>query len=133
MREVSDQARLEAAKRKAAAERALSGAARNLDMGELLVKGGFVEEGRKALCKAMSLASAAACHVKGRGAVDERIVPVEVADFVAVRDLLNLAPEHALLFQLAVQNQEFPDPVASARRLYSVCLSLAEFNKPVLG
>ena len=104
-----------------------------LTVGELLVKGGFAEEGRKALCKAMALAAAAACHVKGRGAVDERIVPVEVADFMAVRDLLNLAPEQALLLQLAVQDQEFPDPVTSARRFNSVCLFTVEFNCPVPG
>lgn len=133
VREVADQARLEAAKRRGAAKRALSEATRNLDMGELLVKGGFAEEGRKALCKAMALAAAAACHVKGRGAVDERIVPVEVADFMAVRDLLNLAPEQALLLQLAVQDQEFPDPVTSARRFNSVCLFTVEFNCPVPG
>ena len=65
--------------------------------------------------------------LKERGFVEQ------VTDEDAVRDLLNLAPEQALLLQLAVQDQEFPDPVTSARRFNSVCLFTVEFNCPVPG
>ncbi len=123
VREAPDLVRLEAAKRKAAAEQVLSVAARNLDMGELLLKGGFSTEGQHALCQAISLSAAAACHVKDLSPSDAEIAPVAPETFIAARDCLALGSEDALLLQLAVQNQDLLEP-AAVRRFVDLCRSV---------
>lgn len=122
VREAPDLARLEAAKRKAEAERALSTAARSLDMGELLLKGGFATEGQHALRQAIALSAAAASRAKGLTPVDAEVVPVTQEEFIPVRDGLALVPEEALILQIAIQNQDLPDP-AAARRFVDQCRS----------
>ena len=115
MRTAPDVAKVEAGKRRAKAEKAFADVLRQLDMGDLLMKGGFAHEAQGAYCKAVALAAAVSDYAQGAGAVDTGITPVSLEDFVRVREELMLPPDEALTLQLAVQGLDLPNVPASAR------------------
>ena len=115
------EAQAEAQKRRSKAERAFADVTRQLDMGDLLAKGGFGAEAQVAYRRAVALAAAVAAYAQGAGELDDAINPVTMGDLVRVRDELRLPPEEALVLQLAVQGLELPNASASAREF---CVTL---------
>ena len=103
------------------AEKSDAEVGRLLDMGELLVNGGFATEGQTALRKAVALAAGTARYAMGAVPAESEIVPVTVEDLVVVRGELDQCPEIALVLQMAVQGLDIPHPVESARRYAEDC------------
>lgn len=124
VRAAPDVAKVEEAKRKAAAEKADAETERLLKMGELLVNGGFAAEGRNALAKAVTLAAGTSRYALGAVSIDKEIESVTIEQLVAVQGELDLSAENRLLLQLAVQGLEMPRPAASARAFVEECRKL---------
>ena len=110
-----------AERRRAKADKAFADVTRQLDMGDLLAKGGFDAEAQGAYCKAVALAAAVSDYAQGAGAVDTDLTPVSLEDFVRVREELMLPPEEELTLQLAVQGLDLPNASASARNFCARC------------
>ncbi len=121
VRGASDAVAIEAAKRKAAAEKVDAEAERLLKVGELLLNGGFPVEGRGALAKAAALAAGIARYAQGAGSAECDIAPVAIEELPLVSDALKLPPQSRLVLQLAVQDLEIPHPVESVRTLVRQC------------
>ena len=116
MRTAPDVAKVEAGKRRAKAEKAFADVLRQLDMGDLLMKGGFVAEAQGAYRRAVALAAAVSGYAQGSGELDAVLNPVTMEDLVRVREELMLPSEEALILQLAVQGLDLPNASASARK-----------------
>lgn len=121
VRDAPDAAAMEAAKRRKAAEKADAKTQRLLDMGTLLMDGGFPEEGQVSLRKAAALAVATARYALGAVPVEHEIAPVTTDDLTTVKDGLGLPPECELVLQLAVQGLDIPRPLDSVRALIEQC------------
>jgi hypothetical protein len=121
VRDAQDAAAMEAAKRRKAAEKADAETQRLLDMGVLLVNGGFPEEGQVSLRKAIALAAATARYALGAVPVEREIVPVTIEELVVVEGELDLPQECELVLQLAVQGLDIPRPLDSVRALVEQC------------
>ena len=115
VRAAPDEARMVAERRRAKADKAFADVTRQLDMGDLLAKGGFDAEAQASYRKAVALAAAVAGYAQGSGEPDAAISPVTMEDLVRVREELMLPPEEALILQLAVQGLDLPNVSASAR------------------
>ena len=111
-----DAAKREAARRVARAEELFADVWRKLDMGGLLISGGFVEEGQQSLRSAVTLAAGIAHYAHGAGDVEAKVDPVTVEDLVSVGEALALDRESALTLQFSAQDRELPDAVSTARR-----------------
>ena len=121
VRDAPDEAAMDAAKRKAAAEKADAEVERLLKMGELLVSGGFAAEGQNALAKAAALAAETSRYALGAVPADNEIKPLTTDELINAKDELNLPAESQLVLQLAVQGLDIPRPVESARALVEQC------------
>lgn len=121
VRTAPDAAKVEAEKRRAKAERAFADVTRQLDMGDLLDKGGFLAEAQSAYRRAVALAAAVSGYARGSGEIEAAIDPVTMEELVRVREELMLPPEEALTLQLAVQGLDLPDASASARNFCEKC------------
>ncbi len=121
VREAPDAAKAEAARRRKAAEKSDAEVGRLLNMGELLVNGGFDAEGQSALRKAVALAAGAARFALGRVPEESGVMSVYAEELVAARGELDQRPELALVLQLAVQGLDIPRPVESARAYVEDC------------
>ena len=121
VRDAPDAAAMEAAKRRKAAEKADAETQRLLDMGTLLVNGGFPEEGQVSLRKAVALAAATARYALGAVPVEREITPVTIDELVVVEGELDLPQECELVLQLAVQGLDIPRPLDSVRVLVEQC------------
>lgn len=121
VRDAPDAAAMEAEKRRKAAEKADAETQRLLDMGALLVNGGFPEEGQAPLRKAGALAAATAGYVLGAVPVEREIAPVTIEELVSVKDRLDLPHECAPVLQFAVQGFDVPRPLDSVRALVEQC------------
>ena len=121
VRDAPDVAKVEEARRRKVAEKSDAEVSRLLDMGELLVNGGFAAEGQNALRKAVTLAAGTARYAMGVVPADKEIVPVTVEDLVVVRGELDQRPEIELVLQMAVQGLDIPHPVESARGYVEDC------------
>ena len=121
VRDAPDAAAMEAAKRRKAAEKADVETQRLLDMGTLLVNGGFSEEGQVSLRKAIALAAATARYALGAVPVEREIVPVTIEELVVIEGELDLPQEYELVLQLAVQGLDIPRPLDSAHALVEQC------------
>ena len=121
VRDAPDAAAMEAAKRRKAAEKADAETQRLLDMGTLLMNGGFPEEGQVSLRKAAALAAATARYALGVVPVEREITPVTIEELVVVKGELDLPQEYDLVLQLAVQGLDIPRPLDSARALVEQC------------
>lgn len=121
VRDAPDAAAMEAAKRRKVAEKADAETQRLLDMGTLLVNGGFPEEGQVSLRKAIALAAATARYALGAVPVEREIVPVTIEELVVVEGELDIPQECELVLQLAVQGLDIPRPLDSAHALVEQC------------
>ena len=121
VRDAPDAAALESAKRRKAAEKADAEAQRLLDMGALLVNGGFPAEGQASLRKAASLAAATARYALGAGSAEREIAPVAIDELLAAEDELDLPLECEQVLRLAVQGHDIPRPLESVRALVDHC------------
>ena len=121
VRDAPDAAKAEEARRRRMAEKSDAEVGHLLDMGELLVNGGFAAEGQTALRKAIALAAGTARYAMGAVPAESEIVPVTVEDLVVVRGELDQCPEIALVLQMAVQGLDIPHPVESARGYAEDC------------
>ena len=121
-----DLAKAEEEKRRVKSEEAFAEVVRQLNMGDLLLNGGFAAEAQSAFRKAVAQSAAVAMYARGAGAADAVVEPVKIEDFVRVRDGLALSSEDALVLQLAVQGLALPDASASARKFYETCSEQAE-------
>ncbi len=115
VRGAPDAAKAAEARRLAAARKAYAEAERLLNMGTLLLNGGFAAEGRDALAKAVALAAATVRYALGSVPETDVIAPVSAEELPTVVAELDLRPELALVLQLAIQGREFPRPVESVR------------------
>lgn len=121
VREKQDTARMEASRRSAAAEKAAAETEKHLKMGELLVNGGFIDEGQAALRKAVLLAASTAHYALGAKPVDAEIAPVTSDELFMLRGELDLPDEYTYLLELAVAGRDLPRPVVSARAFVEQC------------
>ena len=121
VRDAPDAAAMEAAKRKAAVEKADAETERLLKMGELLVGGGFASEGQAALAKAAALSAGTSRYALGVVPADNEIEPVTTDDLIIAKDELDLPSELQLVLQLAVQGLDMPRPVESVRAIVEQC------------
>jgi hypothetical protein len=121
VRDAPDAAAMEEAKRRNAAEKADAEVQRLMDMGALLVNGGFHEEGQVSLRKAAALAAAAARYALGAVPVEREIAPVTIEELIVVEGELDLPPECELVLQLAVQGMNIPRPMDSVRSFVEQC------------
>lgn len=121
VRDAPDAAAMEAAKRRKAAEKADAEVQRLMDMGTLLMNGGFPEEGQVSLRKAAALAAATARYALGAVPVEREITPVTIDELIVVKDELGLPPECELVLQRAVQGLDIPRPLDSVRALVEQC------------
>jgi hypothetical protein len=121
VRDAPDAAAMEEAKRRKAAEKADAEVQRLMDMGALLVNGGFHEEGQVSLRKAAALAAAAARYALGAVPVEREIAPVTIEELIVVEGELDLPPECELVLQLAVQGMNIPRPIDSVRSFVEQC------------
>ena len=121
VRDAPDAAAMEAEKRRTAAEKADAETQRLLDMGALLVNGGFPEEGQVSLRKAAALAAATARYALGVVPVEREITPVTIDELIVVEGELDLPQEYELVLQHAVQGLDIPRPLDSVRALVEQC------------
>ena len=121
VRDAPDAAAMEVAKRRKAAEKADAEVQRLMDMGTLLVNGGFPEEGQLSLRKAVALAAATARYALGAVPVEREITPVTIDELVVVEGELDLPQEYEQVLQLAVQGRDIPRPLDSVRTLVEQC------------
>lgn len=121
VRDEPDTAAMETAKRKAAIEKADAEVERLLNMGTLLVNGGFAKEGQEALRKAVTLAAGTSRYALGAVPADAAIEPVTVEELVLVRGELDMPQECGLVLQLAVQGLDIPRPLESIRAFIEEC------------
>ena len=121
VRDAPDAAALEAAKRKAEVEKADAETQRLLDMGALLVNGGFPAEGQAALRKAAALAAGTARYALGAVPAEHEIAPVTIEELVVVEGELDLPQEYELVLRSAVQGLDIPRPLESVRAFVEQC------------
>ena len=123
VRDAPDAAALEAAKRKAAVEKADAETERLLKMGELLVNGGFVAEGQTALAKAVALAAGTSRYALGAVPVDKEIEPVTADQLIVVSGELDLPSAYDDVLETAVREGrlDIPDAVNATRTLIEEC------------
>jgi len=121
VRDEPDAAAMETAKRKAAIEKADAEVERLLNMGALLVNGGFAKEGQDALRKAVTLAAGTSRYALGAVPADATIEPVTVDELVLVKGELDMPQECGLVLQFAVQGFDIPRPLESVRALIEEC------------
>ena len=123
VRDAPDAAALEAAKRKAAVEKADAETERLLKMGELLVNGGFVAEGQTALAKAVALAAGTSRYALGAVPVDKEIEPVTADQLIVVSGELDLPSAYDDVLETAVKEGrlDMPDAVNATRTLIEEC------------
>ena len=95
--------------------RAEAEARRLVQMGELLATGGFAQEGMASCRKAIALAAGAAAYSTEDVRAERQLEPVTIETLVAVRTALALAPEDALVLQLAVQDLDLDNAPAKAK------------------
>ncbi len=123
VRDAPDAAAMEAAKRKAAVEKADAETERLLKMGELLVNGGFAAEGQTALAKAVALAAGTSRYAFGAVPVDKAIEPVTADQLIVVSGELDLPSGCDFVLETAVKEGrlDMPDAVNAARALVEEC------------
>ncbi len=123
VRDAPDAAALEAAKRKAAVEKADAETERLLKMGELLVNGGFAAEGQTALAKAVALAAGTSRYALDVVPVDKEIEPVTADQLIVVSGELDLPSAYDDVLETAVREGrlDIPDAVNAARALVEEC------------
>ena len=109
------------AKRRKTAEKTDAEVSRLLDMGELLVNGGFAAEGQNALRKAVALAAGTARYALGAVPVEKEIAPVTSDELIVVGGELDQRPEYEFVLKMAVEGHDIPRPVESARGYVEDC------------